>query len=86
MAEALDTWRVQGLELAIGEPEERVRERALAAAGIGAADLRGFRIAKKSLDARRLGRTRRLRFVVHADLVVPAALRSAALERAQRAG
>jgi len=86
VTEALETWRVSGIELAIGEAEERVRERALAAAGLGADQLRGFRIAKKSLDARRLGRTRRLRFVVQADLVVPAQLRSAGLSRALRAG
>ncbi|MCX5737568.1 MAG: FAD-dependent oxidoreductase [Proteobacteria bacterium] len=86
MAEALETWRVHGIELAIGESEQRVRERALAAAGIGADALRGFRIAKKSLDARRIGGTRRLRFVVHADLVLPAGFASAGLARAQRAG
>jgi hypothetical protein len=86
VAEALETWRVQGIELAVGEPEERVRERALAAAGVGAASLRGFRIAKKSLDARRVGRERRLRFVVHADLVLPAGFASAGLARARRAG
>ena len=86
MAQALETWRVHGIELAIGEPEQCVRERALAAAGIGAESLRGFRIAKKSLDARRIGGTRRLRFVVHADLVLPAGFASAGLARAQRAG
>lgn len=77
---------MHGIELAVGEPEEHARARALAVAGIGEADLRGFRIAKKSLDARRVGGTRRLRFVVHADLVVPADLRAPGLVRAQRAG
>jgi uncharacterized FAD-dependent dehydrogenase len=86
VAEALDTWRVHGLELAVGEPEALLRERALAAAGVGAGDLRGFRIAKQSLDARRVGGVRRLRFVVHADVIVPAGLRSPGLERAVRAG
>jgi uncharacterized FAD-dependent dehydrogenase len=86
VAQALETWRVHGIELAIGEPEQRVRERALAAVGIGADALRGFRIAKKSLDARRIGGTRRLRFVVHAELVLPVGFASAGLARAQRAG
>jgi len=86
VTEPLDTWRVHGIECAIGEPEERVRERALEAAGLGAADLRGFRIAKQSLDARRVRGVRRLRFVVQADLIVSADLRSPGLERAVRAG
>lgn len=86
VAEAIDTWRVHGLELAVGEPEDLLRGRALAAAGLGPGDLRGFRIAKQSLDARRVGGVRRLRFVVHADLIVPAGLRSPGLARAIRAG
>jgi uncharacterized FAD-dependent dehydrogenase len=86
VAEALDTWRVQGLELAVGEPEALLRGRALAVAGLDAGDLRGFRIAKQSLDARRVGGVRRLRFVVHADVIVPAGLRSPGLARAVRAG
>ncbi|MFI5314551.1 MAG: FAD-dependent oxidoreductase [Myxococcota bacterium] len=82
----LVTWRALGIELGIGEPESVLRERALAAAGIGAADLRGFRIARKSVDARRVRGERRLRFVVHADLAVDAGFRSDALARAERAG
>jgi hypothetical protein len=83
---ATETWRVLGLELSIGEPESLLRERALAAAGISADELRGFRIARISLDARRIGRARRLRFVVHADLVLDAGRATAGLERALRAG
>jgi len=78
--------RVLGLRQALGERDEVLRVRALEVAGLGAADLRGFRIARRSLDARRQGGERRLAFVVHADLVVDAGLRSAALERALRAG
>ena len=82
----LATWRVLGIELGIDEPESVLRERALETAGIGAADLRGFRIARKSVDARRVRGERRLRFVVHADLAVDAGFRSESLSRAERAG
>jgi uncharacterized FAD-dependent dehydrogenase len=41
-------------------------------AGIEAGDLRGFRIARKALDARGSGRGRHLRFVVHVDLILDA--------------
>jgi len=77
---------VLGLELGLEEPESLLRERALARAGVGAEQLRGFRIARKSLDARRRGGARRLRFVVHADLVLAAGEPPAALARALRAG
>jgi hypothetical protein len=83
---AVETWRALGIELGLDEPEALLRERALAAAGIDAADLRGFRIARKSVDARRVRGKRHLRFIVHADLVVDAGYRSAALARAERAG
>ena len=70
VSEATQSYRVLGLELGLDEPEALLRERALAAAGVGAEQLRGFRIARKALDARRRGGARRLRFVVHADLVL----------------
>ena len=80
------TWRVLGLELALGEPEALLRERAARAVGIAPEELRGFRIARKALDARRRGGERRLRFVCHADLVVDAGFKSKQLARAQRSG
>jgi hypothetical protein len=80
------TWRVRGLTAGIGEPEERVRERALAEVGLGPEQLRGFRVARRSLDARRHGGRRALRFSLQVDLVLPADLRSAAFERAVQAG
>ena len=46
---ATETFRVHGLELAVGEPESALRERALATAGVSEAELRGFRIARLSL-------------------------------------
>ena len=81
-----ETLRVLGLSLGIGEPESALRERALAAAGLGPGDLRGLRIARKSVDARRHGGARRLRFVVHVDLSIDAGRRTPGLERALRAG
>jgi hypothetical protein len=86
MSEATQSYRVLGLELGLGEPEALLRERALAAAGIGPERLRGFRIARKALDARRRGGAQRLRFVVHAEIILDAGPPPAALERALRAG
>jgi len=83
---ALRTLRVLGLPLDVGEPEAALRARALARAGLSEAELRGFRLARKSLDARREHGRRRLRFVVHADVVVEAGLESPGLQRAIRAG
>ena len=60
------------LELGLTEPESLLRERAAAAAGVAPAELRGLRIARKSVDARRRGSRRRLRFIVHVDLVLDA--------------
>jgi uncharacterized FAD-dependent dehydrogenase len=86
MNQATQGYRVLGLELGLGEPETLVRERALAAAGVGAELLRGFRIARKSLDARRRGGARNLRFVVHAEIELDAGPPPPALSRALRAG
>jgi len=86
VSEATQTYRVLGLELGLEEPEALLRERALAVAGVGAEQLRGFRIARKALDARRRGGARHLRFVVHADLVLGAGPPLAALARALRTG
>jgi uncharacterized FAD-dependent dehydrogenase len=81
---ATATWRVLGLELAVGEPEARLRELALAAAGVSEAELRGFRIARLSVDARR----RRPKLVAHVDLVLDAErpLRSPHVVRAPEIG
>jgi len=82
----LATWRVLGIELGIDEPESLLRERALAAAGVAESELRGFRIARKSVDARRVRGRRHLRFVLHVDLALDAGFRSESLARAERAG
>ncbi len=80
------TWRLLELELAVGEPESVLRERAAFALGLDPAALRGFRIARKSLDARGRSAGRGLRFHVQADVVLDAGRSSPALQRALRAG
>ena len=80
------TWRVRNLEMRLEEPESVVLERATSAAGIDRERVRAVRIARKSVDARRRGKGRRLRFIVHADLVVDSTYRSARLDAALRTG
>jgi len=80
------TYRLLALESPIGEPEAALRDRACRALGIDPGRLRSFRIARRSLDARRRGGVHRLAFVVHADLAVDRGFRSAALARALKAG
>ena len=84
--ECFKTWRVLDLEQGLQEPDACLRERACRAAGVGSEVLRGFRIARRSLDARRRGGVHRFRFVVHVDLVLDADCETSALERARRAG
>ncbi len=80
------SFRVRNLTAGLTEPESDVRARALSAVGLSESDIRGFRIARRSLDARRRGGDRSLRFALQADVVVRAGVRSAAWERAVRAG
>lgn len=80
------TWRVLNLEMRLDEAESVLRERAAKAVGIDPERLRGFRIARRSVDARRRGKTRRLRFIVHADLVIDATYRGALFDVAVRSG
>jgi uncharacterized FAD-dependent dehydrogenase len=80
-------FRVTNLTLGLEEAEALLRERACEAAGIDSQCLRSFRIARKSLDARRTaGGGRRFRFVIHADLVLDPAPRGEVFERALRSG
>jgi len=77
-------YRVIGLELGIGESEEQLRRKACGVAGIGPEELRGFRITKKSLDARR--NRGGMRFQCQVELVLPAGKQTKALARALRSG
>ena len=80
------TWRVLNLEMRLDEAESVLRDRAASAEGIDSERVRGLRIARRSVDARRRGKGRRLRFIVHADLVVDAAYRGVRFDAAVRAG
>jgi len=80
------TWRLLSLEAPIGEPEAALRERACRELAIDPERLRSFRIARKSLDARRWRGAHRLRNVLHVDLAVDRGFRSAALARLRKSG
>jgi len=80
------TWRVLNLEMRLDESESLLRERAAWAAGIDPEHVRGCRIARRSVDARRHGKTRRLRFIVHADLVLDADYSGIRFDAAVKAG
>jgi len=79
-------WRVLNLELLLDEPESLLRERACEKVGVQPEQLRGFRIAQKSLDVRGRRKGRAARFVAHVDLELPDELKSRTLERALRSG
>ncbi|MEE8467030.1 MAG: hypothetical protein V3T22_01150, partial [Planctomycetota bacterium] len=78
------TWRLKDFAQELEEPEDSLRRRAAAAVGVETSELRGFRIARRSLDARR--RRGPLRFVCHLDLVLDADRRTPALSRLERSG
>jgi len=59
------TWRLFNVAQSIDEPDSALRARAAKMAGLDPAELRGFRIARRSVDARR----RPPKFVCHVDLV-----------------
>ena len=62
--------RVLGVRLGLGEDESILRERAARRAGIDVAEVRGVRIGRKSLDARRRNKRSKPSFVVHVDLIL----------------
>lgn len=80
------SWRIRDLHAAIGESDEAVRERALAAVGIDASQVRSFRIVRRALDARRHGGRRALRFALQADVVLAPGGATRAFERAAKRG
>lgn len=80
------TWRVMQLELALGEDEARLAELAAREIGFAREDLRGLRIARKALDARFRGASRRMHWIYHVDVVLDAQRRSKRLEQGLRTG
>ena len=82
--ERTTTWRLFQIEQGIRESDRSLRSRACREIGVDEAELRGFRIARRSVDARRkrLG----LRFSCHVDLILAEGFRSSSLDRAERAG
>jgi len=86
MTQRFQTWRLLNLKLGIDEPDSRMRRRAIAEAGIDETALRGFRIARRSVDARRIGGRRRLAFNVHVDLTVDAGYHTNRFAAAKKSG
>jgi uncharacterized FAD-dependent dehydrogenase len=84
--ESLHTWRLLDLRVGVTAPEDEVRRLAREKAGIDELALRGLRLARRSVDARRSGGRRRLAFNLHVDLTVDADFRSATFDAAQRSG
>ncbi|MDE0913786.1 MAG: NAD(P)/FAD-dependent oxidoreductase [Planctomycetota bacterium] len=80
----IDTWRLTDLEQALDEPESALRERAAHRLGFEPEQLRGFRIAKRSVDARR--RRTDLRFVCQVDVMVDQGLQPPRLTRLLKKG
>ncbi|MFH0945275.1 MAG: FAD-dependent oxidoreductase [Planctomycetota bacterium] len=78
------TWRLLNLSRGLEESEQELRLRACRKAGVSPDRLRGFRIARQSLDARRL--RGEILFRCQVDLILPAATSTPAMRRAQKAG
>lgn len=84
---AAAAFRVTNLTLGLEDSEQKLRQLACEALGVGPEHLRSLRIARKSLDARRTsGGGRRFRFVIHADVVLDAVPEGDVYQRALRSG
>ncbi len=80
------TWRLLHLRLSPLEPESVLAERAAVELGIEVRDVRGLRIARKALDARRRTRNVGLEFVCNVDVVLNARSRTRAMARLEKSG
>ncbi len=78
--------RAMAVELRLEESESLLRARSAQKIGIPAEAIRGLRIARRALDARRRGSRREFRFVLHVDLELEPGFDSAALSRALASG
>jgi uncharacterized FAD-dependent dehydrogenase len=74
--------RISNLRLSVDAPEADLSKSLARAAGVAAADVRGYRILRKALDLRD---KRDLRFVYTAEVSLPPDAESAALKHAARA-
>jgi len=78
------TWRLSGVEQALDEPDDAVRARAARELGLDPSELRGFRFARRSVDARR--KRGAIHFVCQVDVVVDGRQRPQRLARLERSG
>jgi uncharacterized FAD-dependent dehydrogenase len=83
---SFQTWRLLDLKVGISAPESEVHRLAREKAGIDEEALRGLRLARRSVDARRSGGRRRLTFNLHVDLTVDGDYYSETFEAAKRSG
>jgi uncharacterized FAD-dependent dehydrogenase len=74
------------IELGLNESESVLCARSAQAIGVSESAVRGTRIARRALDARRRGGRHVLRFVVHVDLDLALDCQSDALDRALKSG
>lgn len=84
MVGPLVTWRVLDVAQGLDEDDAELRRSACRAVGVDPGRLRGFRIARRALDARR--KRGSMRFVCHVDLVLEARDRPLGLRRAVARG
>lgn len=77
---------MSGLELPLGEPDSRVADLVRERLGLDGGELRGLRLVRKSIDLRGRHRGRAPRWIVQADVTVPASLRSRRLARLIESG
>jgi len=80
--ETTRSWRLLNVPQAIDEEDAALRVRACQQAGLDPDELRGFRIARRSVDARR----RPPRFTCHVDLIVDAERQTGAMARLEKKG
>ena len=81
---ATRTWRLLNLSRGLEETEQELRLRACRQAGVSPERLRGFRIVRQSLDARR--RRGEIHFSCQVDLILTAGTNTPAMRRARKSG
>jgi uncharacterized FAD-dependent dehydrogenase len=79
-------WRLFDLRLSVREGEAPLASRAARELGLEPGAVRGLRIVRKALDARRRNPERRLEFVCNVDLVLDPRTSTKAMSRLERSG